>query len=238
MAGRNDTYDWDILCRSRTLCTAGWFMTFWAGAVNAVTSFSVLFMRSSHLTGRVTDQAKYLLTNSMMAVLVTLVIASFILGSFAGTKGLAMMGLTKALLMVALPVALAGLSAQWGIRGSGPIDLEPGRFVLAFLIPFGMGWQNSVTSQGKMGRTTHITGDLTDLGIALAKNDSPRAAYLFSKYLGFLSGGIVGYFASTWNPGLTLVLCSMGFCLTVLTYDVMNTKSALSVKTRLNRVTE
>ena len=218
----NQYNDWEILCENATLCAAGLLLTFWAGAINAVTSFSVLFLRSAHMSGPTTDQAKYLVTNPVMALLVSLTIVSFICGAFAGTKGFLRLGFTPALALTAAPVLLAAIFIRLGYYGTERYSMEAGRFLMAILLPFAMGWQNSVTSQGRIGRTTHITGDITDLGIALARRDSRAAAYLFVKYLGFVTGGVSGYLALRFEPGTVLAVCAVGFATTVLAFHWRN----------------
>lgn len=220
-------YDWDILCKSKVLCTAGWWLTFWAGAMNALTSYSVMFMRSTHMTGRMTDQARYVLTNPAMAVFVTLVLASFVGGSYCGTRALPYLGLSYGLLVPALPMLLAAGVVSLGFSASGPSGVEPGRYVLGTLLPFAAGWQNSVTSQGRLGRTTHLSGELTDLGIALATGNRDRAVYLFTKYSGFVAGGMLGYLGGQGAPVLTMVGIAGGYAATVAVFHL---KNALAVR--------
>lgn len=219
-------YDWDILCQSKALCTAGWWLTFWAGALNALTSYSVLYMRSTHMTGRITDQARYMLTNPAMALFVSLMIASFVAGSYFGTKTLPHLGMTYSLLVPALPVLLAAGLVYLGFSASGPQGVEAGRYVLGVLLPFAPGWQNSVTSQGRLGRTTHLSGDMTDLGIALAAGNRDRAIYLFIKYSGFVAGGIVGYLGGQAAPILTMVGIAGGYACTVVAFHLKNAWAA------------
>jgi hypothetical protein len=85
--------------------------------------------------------------------------------------------MTYSLLVPALPILLAAGLVHFGFYVSAPYALEAGRFVLGILLPFSAGWQNSVTSQGSIGRTTHLSGDLTGLGIALAAGNRDRAVW-------------------------------------------------------------
>lgn len=213
--------DWKVLCTDKTLCAAAWFFTFWPGAVNALTTLSVIKLRSAHMTGPITDQARYLLSNWSLALLLTLVIGSYVFGSFTATKVLLRYGFTIAMLGAAAPMLFAVLI----IMGFGESDTnvtEAGRVLIASLLPFSMGWLNSVTSQGKIGRTTHLTGELTDLGIALARRNRSQAIYLFLKYFGFASGGIAGYLGSFIKPVLALTVIIAGYTGTVLVFHAID----------------
>jgi uncharacterized membrane protein YoaK (UPF0700 family) len=214
--------DWEILCTDKTLCTAGWFFMFWPGAINALTTFSVVFLRSAHMTGPASDQAKYLLSDPSLALLTTVIIGSYVFGAFAATKILLRYGFTTAMLGAAVPMLLAVMTINLGLRGADTSVLEAGRVIIAFLLPFSMGWQNSVTSQGKIGRTTHLTGELTDLGIAIARKNRTRVIYLFLKYLGFVAGGIAGYLGSQFNPALALTVIIAGYAGTVLVFHAID----------------
>ncbi|EEG78752.1 DUF1275 family protein [Dethiobacter alkaliphilus] len=223
-------FDWEILCKNKVLCTVGWWLTFWAGAMNALTTSAVLFMRIAHLTGPVTDQAKYVLTNPAMAILVTIIIISFITGSFSATKALPQLGMTYGLLMPVLPVLLAAGFVYVGFYVTGIYEISAGRYVLAMLLAFSTGWQNSITSQGRIGRTTHLTGDLTDLGIALAAGKKKHAVFLLIKYSGFLIGGIIGYVGGQAAPVLTMVGIATGYGTTVLVFHFRNAWSTRTVR--------
>ncbi|MCW3489379.1 DUF1275 family protein [Dethiobacter alkaliphilus] len=223
-------FDWEILCQSKILCTVGWWLTFWAGAMNALTTSAVLFMRTAHMTGPVTDQAQHLMTNPAMAFLATIIIASFVAGSYYATKALPHLGMTYGLLFPVLPVLLAVGLVLGGFYASGPYGTETGRFLLGVLLPFATGWQNSVTSQGRIGRTTHVTGDLTDLGVALAAGKRSYAVYLLIKYSGFLAGGIIGYLGGQVTPALTLVGIAGGYGVTVVIFHFRNAWSTRLLK--------
>lgn len=225
----SEDYGWDILCKNKELCTAGWWLTFWSGAVNALTSFTVVFLRTTHMSGRVTDQARYLLTNPFMALLVSLALFSFVAGAFSGSKAMNYWGFTPCLLFPAMPMMAAAVLIYLGFTATGPQGVEGARLILGALLPFGFGWQNSITSKGRLGRTTHMSGELTDLGIVLAAGDWKRAGYLFTKYLGFLSGGMAGYLGSRHSPALVLALVSAGYAATVIVFHFRNAWTAETV---------
>ncbi|MDW7650833.1 MAG: DUF1275 family protein [Bacillota bacterium] len=228
-------YDWEILCKNKVLCIAGWWFTFWAGILNAFSTYSVIFMRTTHMSGRVTDQAKNLLTNPAMALFITVVLASFVTGSYYGTKALPRLGMTYSLLVPVLPLLLTAVLVYFGFTAAGKYSMEPWRFLLGMMMPFAAGWQNSITSQGRIGRTTHFTGDLTDLGILLASGNRERASYIAIKYSGFVAGGMIGYLGGQSVPALTLVGLAGGYTATVV---VLHLKNALAAQPAVSRATQ
>lgn len=219
-------YEWEILYKNHELNSAGWWLTFWAGAINALTTSSVLFMRSTHMSGRVTDQAIYLLTNNVaMALFVSVVVLGFVAGAYYGAKAFPRLGISCSLLIPALLKLPAAGLVYLGFSASGPQGVETGRYLLGLLLPFAAGWQNSVTSQVGIGRTTHLTGDLTDLGIALATGNRGRAAYILIKYSGFVFGSVLGYLGGQSAPVITMAGIAAGQALTVVVFHVKNQSS-------------
>ena len=54
-----------------------------------------------------------------------------------------------------------------------------------------MGSLNAATSLTKVGRTTHLTGPITDIGIYLAKGNWMQALFWILRGMGFLIGATV-----------------------------------------------
>lgn len=82
--------------------------------------------------------------------------------------------------------------------------------IFAVLLPMGMGWQNGATSQSDIGRTTHVTGDITDLGLKLAQGDWAKAAYYGTKFLSFVLGGMMGIYLLEFSPIMGLATSMFG----------------------------
>ncbi|MBT9160861.1 MAG: hypothetical protein DDT26_02157 [Dehalococcoidia bacterium] len=97
---------------------------------------------------------------------------------------------------------------------------------IAIILPIVMGFQNSLTSMvPRIGRSTHWTGDSTDIGIALAKGNFPLAAHNTAKIFGFICGAATfGYIIGILNvPALYgLILVATGFFLTTILLHWIN----------------
>ncbi|MBT9160625.1 MAG: hypothetical protein AAGB97_09785 [Dehalococcoidia bacterium] len=46
---------WAMLSRPGIHTLVGWILSFWAGAIDTVTTLAILFERSSHVSGRLND---------------------------------------------------------------------------------------------------------------------------------------------------------------------------------------
>jgi len=211
--------DWGVLKDTRALRLAAGVLTFWAGAINGVASMALVFGRVSHMSGRVIDQGLFLLNNPLGALFISTLIFSFFAGTIIGGYTLPRFKLTRALLLATVPIFVAVLMGHFGIQGSSAKSFEGGRFVMAFLLSLGMGMQNSVTSQTRIGRTTHMTGEITDLGVCIAKGNWPRALFLATKYLAFFAGALLSYVGVAYSPLLTLLLAATGIVVTGLFYQ-------------------
>jgi len=213
------TSEWGLLRDAKSLRVAAGIFTFWAGAINGLSSIALVFGRVSHMSGRVIDQGQFLLHNSLGALLVSTLVFSFFAGTIIGGFTLPRFKLTRALLIAMLPIFVGVLMIHLGIHGSSAKSYEIGRFVMAFLLSLGMGMQNSVTSQTRLGRTTHMTGEITDLGVCVAKGNWPRALFLSTKYFAFFCGAIGGYLGAQSSPLMTLLVAALGITTTTMYYE-------------------
>ncbi|MBS3950113.1 MAG: DUF1275 domain-containing protein [Peptococcaceae bacterium] len=209
-------FEWSVLQNPTALRVTAGALTFLAGIINGLASVALVFARVSHMSGRIIDQAQYLLIYPIHALFVSTLIFSFFAGTILGSIALQRFKLTGALLLATVPILAAALVVTLGIHGSSANSYEPARFLIAFLLPLGMGWQNSVTSQTRLGRTTHMTGELTDLGVCISKGYWERAGFLFIKYAAFFLGAIFGYVGAKFSPALTLLLSAAGIVMTTL----------------------
>ena len=184
----------------------GLLLAFNAGAVNAG-GFLVLHMYTSHMTGfasqladgAVLGNAKLLL-NALGAVLAFLSGAAFcaILVNWGRQHRHQSVYALPLLLEAALmfPFGLMGaITLTWSTPFAVPLTV--------LLLSFIMGLQNAVASKTSGGsiRTTHMTGNITDLGMELGKllywNRSGRPSLAFVRHNPQrmrMAGGLVGMF--------------------------------------------
>ncbi len=152
----------------------GWLLAFNAGAVNAG-GFLVLHMYTSHMTGFAAQFADGLvLGNSTMLLNALGAILAFMAGS-AVCAALVNWGRQRNLHSVyALPLMLEALMLfPFGLMGAATLTWNTPFAVplTVLLLSFMMGLQNAVGSKTSGGstRTTHMTGNFTDLGMELGK---------------------------------------------------------------------
>lgn len=152
----------------------GWLLAFNAGAVNAG-GFLVLHMYTSHMTGFASQIADGLVLENMKMLLNALgAILSFMTGA-AVCAVLVNWGREKHLYSVyALPLMLEALMLlPFGLMGAVTLSWNTPFAVpiTVLLLSFMMGLQNAVGSKTSGGsiRTTHMTGNFTDLGMELGK---------------------------------------------------------------------
>ncbi len=206
--------EWRLLQNPLALRIAAGSMTFWAGTINGLATVALVFGRVSHMSGRIIDQAPTLFYNPPRSLFVSTLLLGFFIGTMMGAVALPRLKLTGALTVAMLPIIVAVILVSMGVYGTSADSYAPARFMLAFLLPLGMGMQNSITSQTCIGRTTHMTGDMTDLGISVVKGNWERVRYLGLKYVAFCCGGLAGYLGSRMSPVLTLLLGVAGIIIT------------------------
>lgn len=165
-----------------------------AGMVNVMGLLTVLHQSISHMTGNVSYMAMELVQANYQHVLyLALVLFCYVLGSFYSG------------------VILGNSYFQFGRRYGIPLTLV-GLFLLLcwIFVPYfpaysllwasaAMGLQNAMVShyKGTIIRTTHLSGVLTDLGLAFGylirglAVDPRRLVLHFLILLGFLFGGVV-----------------------------------------------
>lgn len=193
--------------------TLGMLLAFNAGAVNAG-GFLVLHMYTSHMTGFASQVADGLVLGNLTLLLNALgALLAFICGA-AVSAVLVNWGRQHHLRSVyALPLLIeAALMLVFGLMGAITLTWHTPFAVplTVLLLSFIMGLQNAVGTKSSGGkiRTTHMTGNITDLGIELGKmlywnrRGTPVAAlvrhsrerlWLFTGLVGmFILGGLMG----------------------------------------------
>lgn len=175
-----------------------------AGMVNVLGLFTLLHQSVSHMTGNVSILAMSLLDGQFDHVLfLCLVVLCFVIGSFYS-------GLILSNSQVSLgrhygfPLSLVAffLFLTWALLPYFP------RYGLLWACT-AMGAQNAMVShyKGAIIRTTHLSGVLTDIGLALGykarglKVESRRIFLHLLIFIGFLLGGLI---ASVLYPYLKL----------------------------------
>ncbi|WP_295854288.1 YoaK family protein [uncultured Xylophilus sp.] len=166
-----------IADRHRTPSTTrlmGYLLAFHAGAINAG-GVLVVHMYTSHMTGFASQVADSLVLGRGTLLLGALgAILSFLAGA-ASTAVIVHWGRQHRLRSAyALPLILeAGLLLPFGLMGAITLTWSTPFAVplTVLLLSFIMGLQNAVGSQASGGRirTTHMTGNVTDLGIELGR---------------------------------------------------------------------
>ncbi len=156
-----------------------------AGWIDTVALNYFVNENSSFLTGRVVKLGKYILIGNHTGIKsVLLIIFLYIAGAVFST----------------LITRRAGLS--WGLYFSGSLLLLSlivfylaGASIIAYIcLPMCMGSQNAATSLTRIGRTTHLTGPITDIGIYIAKGEWKQALFWVLRAIGFLLGALVAYY--------------------------------------------
>jgi uncharacterized membrane protein YoaK (UPF0700 family) len=204
----------------------GWILAFWAGATNTVTTLALYFERSSHVSGRLNDVGMNAVLFPIDAVLVFVIWIFFVFGAFLAGMVLDRIGFTRSLLLVAGGIGLGALLIWRGLYVVSPDDYTLGRMIIAGVLPAAMGFQNALSSMlPRIGRSTHWTGDSTDIGIALAKRNFPLAAHNTIKIFGFICGAAtLGYVIGIRDvaPLYGLVLVATGYFLTAILLHCIN----------------
>lgn len=217
---------WEMLSRPGIHTLVGGTLSFWAGALNAITTLAILFERSTHVSGRLNDVGVNAILHPIDALLVFVIWISFVFGAFLAGRLLDHIGFTRSLLLVSGAIGLGALFVWRGFYATSPDDYGLGRMIIAIILPIAMGFQNSLTSMvTRIGRSTHASGISTDIGIALAKRDFPIAAHNITKIFSFVCGSAVsGYMIGIRDvPALYgLILVAAGFFLTTILLHWMN----------------
>jgi len=186
------------------------YLAFVAGAENAG-SFLAIGHYTSHMSGTVAAMSDDLALGETHAVLVGLVaVVSFILGSLFTTLLIRWGRARRLHSEYALPL-LAEAFLFCAFSATVLIFHKEKIIVTLALMAFTMGLQNAMITKisGSVIRTTHVTGIVTDIGIALGRMLTPRAAgspvdlahermtlsLLGSLVLLFFLGGVLGAFS-------------------------------------------
>lgn len=224
-----------IADRHRSASTTRWMgfvLAFNAGAVNAG-GFLVVGMYTSHMSGFASQVADSMILGKGAMLLSALgALLSFVGGAAVSALMVAWARQHRLRSAYALPLLLeAALLLPFGLMGAitlnfhTPFAVPPTVLLLAFI----MGLQNALGTQASGGRvrSTHMTGNVTDLGIELGKllyrnrqdlpvgqrvrADRGRLRLYGGLLLSFIGGGVFGaagfsYVGFFWVIPLALLL--------------------------------
>lgn len=180
----------------RFFIVGGGVISLAAGMVNAITVLSVFGIPSTHMTGMLTQLAieGVGLEHTLPFAHVAGVVGGFVTG--AAISGGVLQSTRLRLSHRYGMLLLLESTLLWGATGL----LMHGDFTGIVLASVAVGLQNAFATQysGAILRTTHITGVITDVGIAIGRLVSGRPVSPWRMYLhlailfGFGSGSIVG----------------------------------------------
>lgn len=207
-------------------------LSFWAGTFNGLSSIAILFERSTHVSGRIADIGIDIVLMPISAIFMLVIWISFVLGSYFAGLLLPKLGLTKSLILQSIYIFIAAIIVATGLTADSATDLGVGKAIMAFILPLAMGFQNSVTTQLPLERTTHWTGASTDLGIALSQRSYPVAIFICIKIFSFIIGaalsayllGIIGI-----DSHRVLFFIAAGLMLTAFIGDNINKRSSKQI---------
>jgi len=197
----------------------GLLLAFNAGAMNAG-GFLVLHMYTSHMTGFASQVADAIVLGQTTLLLNALgAILAFVCGAAVAAIQINWGRQHRLRHPYALPLLFeAALMLPFGLMGAITLGWHTPFAVplTVLLLSFIMGLQNALaakTSAGKV-RTTHMTGNLTDLGIELGKmlywnrhgrpagqlvrHNAPRLRLFGGLVLMFVAGGLAGAAGFKW----------------------------------------
>lgn len=186
---------------------AGWVDTF---ALHIFSDENISFM-----TGRVAKLGKKIFSGDADGIKSLLfIILSFMIGACLSAFITKRNGLCAGLYLSGIAIIIT--SAVILFLGSGAAV-----FTLV-AIPFSMGAQNAATSLTPIGRTTHLTGPITDIGINIAKGDWRAVLFWAIRFSAFIFGTIMSYYVLTvldsksalfslllFVPGIIIILTGM-----------------------------
>lgn len=181
-----------------------------AGTINGAASAFLIFERTVHMSGRVNDLMWKLIFDQSAGLLVACVLAGFFGGAYCAGKLIPYLK-ERTLLGVTLLLAIAAVVVLAGGTNADPDIFGLHRYFCAFLLAMAGGLQNGTTTQLVFGRTTHVTGDLTDMALAFSSGNRQRAIYLLIKITAFSAGGMTGFISiQHLSFSFVLLLCALG----------------------------
>ena len=174
----------------------GFILVMCAGWIDIVGLKISVTERTSFLTGRAAMLGESFFNGDFSkALVVILIVASFIFGAYIGTIITEKKGCKYGLLLTSFLIILSALV----LSEFNQLEIN----IALILIPIATGCLNASTSLTKIGRTTHLTGPATDIGIFLAKKDYNKVIFWALHWIAFPLGAFLGlYFLSLFQKHL------------------------------------
>lgn len=174
--------------------SAGFVLIFSAGWLNIVGIKLAFFDSVSFVTGRGIRIGMAMFEGDFWFLSVAFAtLTAFIFGSFCGSKLTKNRGMGYGLLLTTASIVICGLLYAGDMLSDLPFDT----YTAMTLLPFGMGSMNASTSLTRIGRTTHLTGPATDIGMNLALGKYKTAAFWAIRWIGFFMGAFMAMMASS-----------------------------------------
>jgi len=187
-----------------TVGTTIWFSAL-AAYLTTFTAGSLLFEAAAYMSGRSMDIGRGLMAFFVSpegiartklyeeALIIAIILTTFVVGGMVGNKLLGSIGFGKTILIVGSLIGTACIMVLVGFPAGEPDTWSFERAAWALILPFAMGIQNAITTLTSVGRTTHVTGTLTDLGIAIGNREHRKAIFFFSMWAGFAVGSGIAF---------------------------------------------
>lgn len=171
--------------------SVGFILIFAAGWVNIQGLRMGMLDSMSYMTGRGVRIGTSLFEGDfygLMYAVFTVII--YMTGSFIGAKITRKKGIGRGLICTALFLSVvAGVPAMSGSFVAGHFSGTQSVVLLFMLLS--MGCMNGCTSLTKIGRTTHLTGTATDVGLHLALGNFQTSLFHMLRWIGFFMGVFV-----------------------------------------------
>lgn len=222
--GKNRTYFHNLKLASA--------LSFVAGIVNIVGVLSVKIL-TTNITGHFAFFSEEIFLKNYSNALVYLIfIVCFLAGAFCSSFIIEFSSLHKGLRPHLIPLLLEiFILGIVGVSGIKPLEISISDYMIAGLLLFAMGAQNSLVTRVSQSvvRTTHLTGIFTDLGIELSKlffQERENEYRQLKKNIAlklvivgcFFSGCIIGGFLYRMMDLKTLLLAA-GLLFGIIRYD-------------------
>lgn len=175
--------------------SVGFVLVFASGWLNIVGLRYAFFDSVSYVSGRGIRIGMAMFDGDLFFLAVALgTLLSFIFGGYVGAILTRRLGIGSGLLVSAAAVICSGVIFAMTEINAFEAS-EAASYLSMHILPFATGCMNASTSMTGIGRTTHLTGPATDIGMSLAAGKKKQAAYWCVRWLGFIMGAFMAMLA-------------------------------------------
>ena len=193
----------------------GFVLTFVAGWIDAFALYVFFNENISFMTGRIAKLGKEIFEGdvkdikSLLFIIVFFIMGACLSACVTGRKGLSVGLYLSGGAVILTAVAMVFLNSKADV-------------IFLVAIPFSMGAQNAATSLTPIGRTTHLTGPITDIGIGIAKGNWRVVLFWCIRFSAFVFGTVASHYVITciynkpsllpltmFVPGLVIILTGL-----------------------------